>query len=260
MRTFDRLVSDYMTTPVHTISVDDDLSSAHARLDLFRVSCLVAVGRDGVAAGVLSRTDLLRAGRLIARATGGRSALQLPSMCVGDLMTRDTVSIAAGATVADAGRLMVERHIHRLFVLDSGRPSGVFSTKESMRAVAEERIADPIGAVMSKPVLSVQATDPVATAINRLDQSRVSGLVVLDSGAPAGLFSQIEALAARDLAPQTAVEEVMSFSLLTLPVATPLFRAAAFAASARARRLLALDGPAVAGILTGLDFAKATAR
>jgi CBS domain-containing protein len=109
-------------------------------------------------------------------------------------------------------------------------------------------------------VLSVQATDPVATAINRLDQSRVSGLVVLDHGAPAGLFSQIEALSARDLSPQTAVEEVMSFSLLTLPVATPLFRAAAFAASARARRLLALDGPTVAGILTGLDFAKATAR
>lgn len=257
MLTFDRPIADYMTKPVHTVSVDDDVASALRRLDLFRVSCLCAVGRDGRAAGVLSRTDLLRAGRTGAHAVGGQAILNLPSMCVGDLMTRDIIASAPRDTVAAACRAMVDRRIHRLFVLDDQRPAGVFSTKEAMRAVADARIMAPIAASMSKPVLSVLANDPISLAINRLDAARVSGLVVLDAGAPVGVFTQIEALAARGLPPDTAVEQLMSYSLLTLPSVTPLFRAAAIAATARARRLLAIDGATVAGILTGLDFARA---
>src|SRR5260221_14692439 len=152
-------------------------------------------------------------------------------MCVGDLRPANVVAAAPTDTVAAACRTMVEKHIHRLFVLDDQRPAGVFSTKEAMRAVSDARTATPLSSAMSTPVLTIDAGDFLSTAINRLEGSRVSGLVVLDGASPAGVFTQTEALAGRSFPPDTHVEQLMSYSLLTLPSTPPLFRAAAFAAS-----------------------------
>lgn len=51
----------------------------------------------------------------------------------------------------------------------------------------------------------------------------------------------------------------MSHGLLCLHPSTPLYRAAAAAYEARARRLLAVADGELVGILTGLDFARALA-
>ncbi len=249
MTTYDRPIADYMIRPVHTVSVDDPVRDAHGRLDLFRVSCLLALGRDGRAAGVLSRSDLLRA--------HGRAAVDLASISVGDLMTPSVVTIGRDASVRAGARAMLENRIHRLFVLDGDRgPLGVFGTKEAMRAVADQRVRAPISSVMTKPVLTLDAGEAVGSAIAQLDRAGVSGLIVVDGTTPAGVFTQVEALAARALPPATPVEQVMSYALLTLPAQTPLHRAAAFAVSARARRILAVEGGVAVGILSGLDFAR----
>ena len=78
-------------------------------------------------------------------------------------------------------------------------------------------------------------------------------------GQPAGSFTQTEALACRDLLPDTEVEVAMSHGLLCLHSKTPLYRAAAAAYEARARRLLAVDDGKVVGVITGLDFARCLA-
>jgi predicted transcriptional regulator len=253
-----RPVSDYMSVPVFTIRADDALADANRHMQLHRVSSLLVVGADGRKAGVVSRTDLLRVGLTVARPGGGPPALQLPPVRVGDLMTAEVIGTAPSATVAAAARQMVERRIHRLFVFDGDRPAGVLSTKDVMRAVADQRIAAPISGFMSSPVQTVEAGEPIARAMERLTEAQVTGLVVIDDGAPVGLFTQEEALESHALG-GSDVESFMNYSLVCLPLTTPLFRAAAFAAATRARRVLAVENRDVRGILTGLDFARAIA-
>lgn len=264
---FDRPITEYMTRSIVSVTADDTVADADRLMRERHISCLIVVGKDGRATGVISRSDLLRSARAMVHAVGKHSLLELPTMCAGDLMTPRVLGVPATATVRDAARLMVDRRIHRVFVMDpdhkpegrhdGARPIGVASTKDLMRAVLDAKLAAPIETFMSSPILSVQGSDTIADAVRELNRARVTGVVVLDGIQPIGVFTQSEALEARDLPAKTSVEQAMSQSLLCLPLATPLFRAAGFAMSTRARRVLATEDQHARGILTGLDFVRA---
>lgn len=259
MTSFAKPVSQLMRAPVHTVSVDSELSDVEKRLREHHISCLAVVGRDGKIAGVISHTDLLQLGHVMARATGARATLKLPEMCVGDVMTSKVIATTAQSTIAEASATMVERGVHRLFVVEEQRPVGVLSTRDVMRAVIEQHVATPISHYMTSPVVTVRAEEPLSVATQRLYESRVTGVVVLDGGAPAGVFTQVEALEARELPATTPVGEAVGYSMLCLPETTPLHRAANFALATNVRRVLVLDSPSLRGILTGLDFIRAAA-
>jgi CBS domain-containing protein len=80
---------------------------------------------------------------------------------------------------------------------------------------------------------------------------------VVENDWPVGIFTQVEALESRDVPRNTPVEDVMSSRILALRPDTLLHRAAAQAAATRVRRVIVQDGDRLAGILTGLDFARA---
>jgi len=257
MTSYEKPVTEFMSPAVYTVTVDDDISDVSRLLAERRVSCVPVVGRDGKAVGVVSITDLLQIGHIMARSTGAAAVLALPGMCVGDMMTCKVISAPPSATLGAAARTMVENRMNRVFILEDERPVGVCSSRDVMRAVIEERVRAPISEFMASPVATVNTTDPLSLAAERLYYSRLTGLVVLDQSDPAGIFTQVEALAARDRPPSTPVGDVVGYSALSLPLHTPLFRAAAFAAANRARRVLAMDNQSVRGILSGLDFARA---
>jgi len=246
-----------MTSPVHTIGASQDAADADRMMIQQRVSCVPVLGRDGAVAGVLSRTDLVRAARMCAWVTGRATLLELPSMCAGDLMSPKLISVAPDTAVSEAARRMLEAHIHRLFVLEGHTLVGVLSTKDLMRAVMEARVSAPITAYMSSPVVCVEASEPVVRAFEELERARIQGVVATEGGMPIGIFTQAEALEARGLPAASPLEQAISASMLCLPSETVMFRAAAFAVSTRARRVLAIDHHHIRGILTGLDFARA---
>jgi predicted transcriptional regulator len=126
-----------------------------------------------------------------------------------------------------------------------------------MLAIRDKRVKSPISNLMSSPVFTVRHVEPVAVATERLVKARVSGLVVVEDEWPVGLFTQAEALEARDEPRDTPVEEVMSAAMLALDADTPLHRAAAQAAALRVRRVIAVKDRGMQGILTGIDFARA---
>ena len=248
-----------MSSPAHTVATADDVSLVDRLLSGRHMSAVLVVGKDGLPAGVVTRTDLLEIARARVKLVGSKATLELPEIAVGDIMTREVITIGPETSVADAARLLVERHIHRVFVGDAKHIKGVFSTTDAIRAVMDARIETPISAYMTSPALSTQATDPISQAIEALSQAGVAGVVVLDVDRAIGLFTQVEALEARDLPTTTPVEEVMTQSMVCLPADTPMFRAAGFTFSTWARRVLATDHHHVRGILTGLDFARACA-
>jgi CBS domain-containing protein len=250
-------VARYMARPVVSVEIDADLADAERLLREREISSVAVVGRRGEPIGVISRTDLLAVARARVRSTGGPALLELPAMNVGDLMSRDLLTIAPDQSVAEGARRMVERHVHRLYVRDGERLVGVLSTKDVIAAVRDAHLPSPLSAYMSSPVISVDVREPIARVVEQLTGARLLGVVVTELEAPVGVFTQLEALEAHDLPADTPVEEAMSYAMLCLPTELPLFRAAGFAFEARARRVLATEQRQVRGILTGLDFARA---
>lgn len=262
MSFFDQAVSRFMSAPVLTIGLEDDLSRADEVMRGGNVSAVLVLGNDGSAAGVISRRDLLRAGRIMtfARRATERHLLDLPAVAAADVMTRPVVAVAPGDAAGIACRKMAERGFHRVFVLDGSRPAGVFSTRDVMSAIKEARLETPLGdLVRGRDVIGVDVDRPLREALETLERAGIGGAVVFDGNAPVGLFTEREALEARGCNPETLTEEAMTAALLCLPVATPLFRAAAFALDTTARRILVTDHHRPCGVVTGIDFARAAA-
>jgi len=252
-------VEFYMTSPVHTVRPSDDLREAQRLLDGLSITSLAVVEDDSRLVGVLSQTDLIRVGRRQAGSRHKAALLTLPEMAVSRRMTKEVVTVDLADAVGDAAKRMAKDRLHRVFVEDSGKLVGVLSTKDVMLAIRDKRVRSPIAEWMSSPVFTIRADEPVSLAVERLEKAHVTGLVVVEDDWPVGLFTQREALEASERERSTPVEEVMTAALLALDVDTQLHRAAAQAAATQVRRVIAVRGRKMEGILTGIDFARAAA-
>lgn len=255
MSSFLTPAAQYMTTPVVTIAPGALLAHAYALLAERAISNLAVIEGDQLV-GVISRSDLLRAGQYRPRAGRG-PLLSLPERPVAEVMSTAVVTVATEDTLATAARRMVAHAIHRVFVLDGHALAGVIGTRDVMLAIRDQRMAAPIHTFMSAPVLMIGATEPLRLAVQMLERTRVSGVVVVEDDWPVGVFTQVQALAARDLDRETPVEEVMDTAMVCMPSTTSMHRAAAQAAAMRVRRIIACEQRDMLGILSGLDFARA---
>lgn len=257
MANFSEAVSIFMSRPVFSIPTDATLIQAQERLATHRCSSL-AVTNGTELVGVISRTDLLRVGRREAGHRRDADSLTLPDRAVSEVMTKDVVTVEESDSIASAAKTMVSRRIHRVFVLSDNVLTGVLSPRDIMGVVRDVRLNKPITEFMSSPVFSVRALEPLSLGTERLEKARVSGLVVVDdSGWPVGIFTQSESLDSASKPRDTPIEEVMNHAVMTVPSNLPIFRAAAQAEVMRVRRVVAIDGLKIVGILTGIDFARA---
>jgi len=249
----------YMSSPVLAVSPSASLTDVDRRLKHHGISSL-AVTDDDRLMGVISRTDLLRAGRRHAVESGSTALLDLPDQRVVEVMSKDAITITTDTPLAAAAATMVEREFHRMFVTEGDRCVGVLSTRDVMRALGDHRIGGTIGEVMSKPVFTVEATATLAAATERLERAGISGVVVVEQDWPVGVYTQVDALRARRFAAGVPVEDVMNSAFVCMPDVTTIHRAAAQALALRVRRIIAVQHRDMVGVLTGIDFARVAAR
>jgi CBS domain-containing protein len=250
------LVRDYMSTPVYTVQQDVALAEVDLMLERYDVSALGVENAEGKPVGVISRSDLFRIGQV--RAGGSnRTTLIVPDGTVADAMHTDVVSVAPGESLVDVAKLMGDKHIHRIFVVEGDELRGVVSTHDMMRALVDARVATPIGELMSSKILSIAADESLSLAAERIAETDKHGLVVLDGEWPVGIITKESLLVARDWPAHTPVEEWMSLRILCLPVGMPAYRAAAHALAMSVRYVLAMNDDGLTGVLTGIDFARA---
>lgn len=251
MANFEMPVAEYMTTPVETVRVGESLLAANEVFVGQGVSALGVVDQDGVLKGVISRTDILHS----AVYTHGET-FRVPDRPVEELMKSPAIEVGPEAAVSDAAKQMLKNRVHRVFVTMDGKPAGVLSTRDLMRAVREKRLKTPIAEIASSSVVKVKADDPIALAVDRLDLSNKHGLIVVEGDFPVGVFDQACALESRRLPPNTAVEHAMNVRILILPGEIGMGRAAEQALGMNVRRILIEDDLGVSAIVGGLDFAR----
>jgi CBS domain-containing protein len=105
-----------------------------------RVRHLPVLDEDGEVCAVVSQRDLFRGALLRALGYGARAEeLMLRQVAVKEAMSADVQTTAPDTPVAEAARLMIERKIGCLPVIENGRLVGIVTETDFVRLVADER-------------------------------------------------------------------------------------------------------------------------
>lgn len=109
-----------------------------------------------------------------------------------DTTLPEVVSIAPGAPVIDAVRLMADRRIGALLVMDAGRLAGIVSERDYARKIVLEgrsSMDTPVRDIMTADVISVTPDDSADRCMQLVTDRRIRHLPVLDRGDVVGVIS-----------------------------------------------------------------------
>lgn len=132
------LIKDIMTTRVATVSMDDRLSVIKDIFEQARFRHLLVLEEDQLV-GVISDRDLFRAisPYLDSEAEMSRDTETL-NRRAHQIMSRQPVTIASHLPVRDGVKIMLEKNVSCLPVLENGALVGIISWKDLLRAALED--------------------------------------------------------------------------------------------------------------------------
>ena len=117
-------VKDYMMMRVVTADVSDSVYNAADILIKNNVGCVVVTQYEDIK-GIVTKGDILRNSLL--------KSLDPKETKVGEVMTTEPVTIQASASLEDAARVMTEKNVSKLPVLDEGILVGLISASDIIR-------------------------------------------------------------------------------------------------------------------------------
>ncbi len=132
----ERMVGEVMHHGVLTCRRETPIQDVARHMAENDVSALVVTNDDGNMIGLISRTDLVNA-RLYEQYWKHWRGLT-----AGHIMITDVVTVNHADTLQHASKLMMERHIHRVVVVDTEgdghKAVGVLSITDLVRDIARE--------------------------------------------------------------------------------------------------------------------------
>lgn len=149
------IVSQLMTKDVVTVRPDTSLKDVAALLATHGISGMPVV-QDGEVLGVISEADIVYKergpsapregvlGRLLPRHDDGRAKIE--ARTAGEAMTAPPVTISPRRRVSEAARLIIDKQVNRLPVVDGGQLVGIVTRADLVRAFnrSDEEIAREI--------------------------------------------------------------------------------------------------------------------
>jgi CBS domain-containing protein len=111
-------IREVMTADPRTVAPDDTVAEAAQQMRDGDVGAII-VADQGTVAGILTDRDIVV--RVVA---DGKDP---SSVTVGDVATRDVVTLTVDQTVEDAIRVLREQNVRRVPVVQDGRPAGIVS-------------------------------------------------------------------------------------------------------------------------------------
>jgi CBS domain-containing protein len=132
IQTSDTVVCDMMSQNVIFVQDTDTVLHAAAVVEEFKISGAPVVNAYGHCVGVLSVKDYSRRSGV-----NEEKLIVDEAATVGDVMTTPAITVSPGLDIAEAGRIMVDRRVHRLPVVDeTGRLVGLLSSLDVIEALA----------------------------------------------------------------------------------------------------------------------------
>lgn len=133
-------VGDVMSREPRTLGRNDRLQVADDLMRTVRCRHLPVLDDRGRLAGIVSQRDLFQSALLRALGYGSRARDQvLSSVVVKEVMTEPVVTTAPETTLADAARIMSDRKIGSLPVVERGALVGILTEGDFVRIAAAGR-------------------------------------------------------------------------------------------------------------------------
>jgi CBS domain-containing protein len=114
-------------------------------------------------------------------------------------------SVSPGDSALGAMRLMVEKHIGLVVVMEQGAIVGVLSERDCVRKLelaGKSPAATPVAEIMVRDVITADITSTFADCVKLMHEHRVRHLPIVENGAPIGVIS------VRDLLSETVAHHV----------------------------------------------------
>jgi len=189
-------VKDVMTTQVVAVGPAASFKEMVVKMRRSRASALPVVDGEGRVIGVVSEADMLNKEADLDAEPGTLSGLlrfgereKSAGVTAAELMTKPPVTIGPGALLSEAARLMRDRRVKRLPVInDTGLLIGIVSRADVLRVFArpdadirreanEEVIAETF--LADSPSVAVTVHDGIVTLNGRTDTGQLArGLVM----------------------------------------------------------------------------------
>ena len=126
-------IKDIMTAEVVTLKVDEELSLASDIMTLARIRHLPVVEGDNLV-GIISQRDLFKAS--LASVVGydyGKDRKHLKTVLIKEVMIKDVVTIEPHAKIYEAGRIMLEKKIGCLPVVQDDSLVGMVTETDILQ-------------------------------------------------------------------------------------------------------------------------------
>jgi CBS domain-containing protein len=180
-------VADLMTRDVVVVTPSTPLRATVRLLVERRIAGVPVCDATGAVVGVVSEADILARGRGADRRAHGAHRPPLEARTAGEAMSSPAVTIDSGRSVSDAARLMLERRVNRLPVVDDGRLVGIVARSDLVRAFDrsdEELLREICDGVLlgwlwiDPSPIEIEVVDGVVTLCGRVASEPEHGLVV----------------------------------------------------------------------------------
>ena len=131
-------VRDVMSREVRTVTRNDQLGVADKLMKDERIRHLPVIDESGDVCAVVSQRDLFRGALLRSLGYGSRAdETLLRQVVVKEAMSAELFTTTPDTPVAEAARVMIERGIGCLPVLDGGKLVGIVTETDFVRLIAQ---------------------------------------------------------------------------------------------------------------------------
>ncbi len=116
------VVRDIMSRPVITVKESDTASNVAKLMAKHGIGCVLVSGRRGETIGIVTERDIVQ--RIAAKNL-------LPSkVTASESMSKPVITIRSNASVTDAAKLMNQKKVRRLAVIEDGKLAGILTMKD----------------------------------------------------------------------------------------------------------------------------------
>ena len=119
------IVRDVMAKNIKTVKTDDSVHAAVMKMNKFDIGSVI-VTASGRPVGIITETNIMR--RIV------EPRMDPATVWVKDIMTSPLVTIESTAAIEEATKIMVQKKIKRLPVMDNGKIVGVISSTDIVKA------------------------------------------------------------------------------------------------------------------------------
>jgi PAS domain S-box-containing protein len=243
---------DVMSREVTTISMDESVVAAAKLMSENNISCVVVVNNETIA-GILTETDLLR--------KIPDQNKNFDEIRISEIMSSPIIGIAPELSVLEVSRIMKERNIRRLPVIENNQLVGIITQTDLVRVLTFYGMWKEIGEIMSRNVAVIQKDGTIAKAAQIMNTRNVSCVVVLSGSDVVGILTERDMLkrivAIKKDPTQTKVEDVMSSPAISVPADHSAFSSSRIMEQKHIRHLVVIENERLCGIVTQTDIFRA---